>query len=405
MTASPSGILAAIRLLPAGEGFSMMQMRGDEHYQTRMRLVKAALETDKVLADQCSYAAMLRLMFEALGVEHGKCRPSKEAWLLFEQRCAAVLKAAKPARKAPIGKKFPKTSDAELRARQDALKAELEAAPVRDPKPSDATPGNIDIKKAPPMSTANGTTTVWGLELRDGQWAEPRDFTDAPTVPDMGLLPVIRPDTYRFLQHRHTGTIMVHVGQYMSGGAVCLYNTEGAICAGVVSVASLARFTEKTSVNGTKATVDQEEFALSVLRAQATGSNVNPVAYGYLAAALLSGKEIRVKIDTGTAKKAVAAKKTTAKKAVAAKTTKKTTEKKPATERATSQYTLVKAADKVYEALSPQQRTIIAALKKLGTATKSKLVAALPDVSVNNIGFYLVKWQKENIIKKLPAAS
>jgi hypothetical protein len=438
---APSGVVAALRLL--GGDFDLTKLRGDERYGDRMRIAKAARETDKVLADQCSYAAVLRLLFEALGVDHRKARPTGEAWETFADRAAQVLAAAskpeaKPRRTAPIGKKVRHKTDAQLREEAECLKAELSAKPKAEPKPpaapaplpeepearaaelaerkkaldrklrADAAASDLSVKKAPPVSTANGTTTAWGLELRDGQWAEPRDFADAPTEPDTALLPRIRPDAYRFLQHRHTGVVMLRVGEYVSGGAVCLYNGNGAIRAGVVSMASLARFAEKATVNGTKVTVDQEELALEVLRAQAAGSNVNPVAYGYLAAALLSGKEISVKIDTTAAKKAATKKsaekktaKAPAKKAVA----KKATEKKPATERATSQYSLVKASAKTYEAFTGQKQTIVKAIQKLGTATRSKLIAALPDVSANNISFYLVKWQKENILKKTAAAA
>jgi hypothetical protein len=129
---------------------------------------------------------------------------------------------------------------------------------------------------------------------------------------------------------------------------------------------------------------------------------VTPVAARHLTAVIehrkeienMAGKKFEAK---GAEKRAVKAKKSVAKKTVG----------EP---RKSSLFRLVKATEKVWGAFDKQKGEIVAAFKKLGAVgskapgiTRAQLITAAPKVPVNNLSFYLSKWQPAGILEKLEA--
>jgi hypothetical protein len=216
------------------------------------------------------------------------------------------------------------------------------------------------------------------------------------------------PTECALLEHVDTGVALLRLAKPgLHGGAPCVYNDGSRVVLGVVSMTTLAKF--RVIENA-----DIKSAAKQLLAPVVASVKMTTEAESHLTAVLHS-KEIAdmetkntKKFEGPTTAKKTAAKKTAAKKTAAKKTAIKSA--KPATERKSSLFRLKGDGKNTWGGFTGQKGDIVAAFKKLGAigakakgVTRAALIAALPDISANNISFYLSKWQPAGLLEKLAA--
>jgi hypothetical protein len=213
------------------------------------------------------------------------------------------------------------------------------------------------------------------------------------------------------LKEPDNGIVMLRLERSNSQGAICVYNNDQRVAAGVVPSGVLKNL-RPIAVGSDTEHADKIIEAARQLLQPAVGVVVTTVAKRHLTA-VLNCKEI---IEMTTAKnKKFAAKKSSKKEEAEVKATKRSSKAAEnggePKERVASSFRLRKETEKEWGAFGGQKGEIVAALKKLGAvgakssgATRAQLCAALPNIGTNNISFYLSKWQAPNIIEKLAAA-
>ena len=224
------------------------------------------------------------------------------------------------------------------------------------------------------------------LRLRptDTAVAEPRQGAEEP----------LSYASARLLEDRLLGPVLLRLERAGSQGALCVYNDGSKVSVGVVPIGVLT--------NLRPVTCDIATAAQQILEPVVPSVPVTPVAARHLTAVIehrkeiedMAGKKFEAK---GAEKRVVKAKKSAVKK----------TAGEP---RKSSLFRLVKATEKVWGAFDKQKGEIVAAFKKLGAVgskasgiTRAQLITAAPKVPVNNLSFYLSKWQPAGILEKLEA--
>lgn len=348
--------------------FVLSALKDDnEHYGTRMRLLKKLLAKDKVLASETAYPAFVK----AWGTAVGAASPSE-----FTTRCKEIANAA-----AQVARFLKKEEREKIdRYLRDTLHERLVADKVIK-QPTESPKGRITtglVKKTKEVIADSGPATsqdtAWGQGvLRNGHLA-----TVTEPAPAVGDEVAIDPAGIALIEHRDSGVVMLRLQPIgVNGAAPCVYNNGREVSLGWLTPDRLTKFREIKGADILKATSE-------LLHPIVPSVKINPAASSRLTAVLnckelipvakfeAPAKSAAKKSTTATAE--APAKKTAAKKAAPAKKAAAKAERAPRATADRKIKALIKAKDVTAKEGSFCYAEIMAAI---GSKTVSEAQAKL----------------------------
>lgn len=355
----PGNVVRAVEMLG---GCTRMQydlsaLAGDKKYGVRMRLLKALLKTERVLAKDVALKTFTETFYSAVGAA-GDTVPQRRA--SFIERCKRIMlasatdeKAAKKAEKETIAK---------------ALRASVAERTV---------PGVI-LPVAKPKTNAQVSEELRKTREEFVALAAISEPIAAPR-PDAEV--IIRAEDVALLEDPGNGIVLMQVERANSQGAICVHNNGTRVAVGVVPPATLAKLRRINNV-------DLIAAANQLLNPIVPSVPVTPVAQRHLTA-VLNCKELRPMtpeaVAAGKKFASPAAKKSAAKPAKKAATKKASGE--PRGTRATfaedTVFSFVRGtkADEKISGSNKRGQALLEFIKGKKRATQAEILKAVPKLT------------------------
>ena len=441
----PHVVRAIEQLRVATKGtYAAHELRGDDNYPARLRILKSALKTDKVLVEQSGVNAVVKTLYGLLDVPPASTA-TQRMW--FAEACAKALAAARKAdrehdkaEKALVEKELRRTV-LERTVPGTILPPPTKPLSKKDQAIKDAA-DKLAIYQEAQMTATCPEKPVEKVE-KSKKSTEKEDYQAGLAVIDDGSeeragAPLVGSTAYRaediwLMEHTTTGLVLLKLEKSNSQGAICVYNNGNRVACGVVPVETLSKFRRIEDV-------DILESVRQLLKPAVPGVIITPVAERHLNAVLhckelaamtfakkSSAKKSTDVVETAKTKKfaapekaskkpivakkpAVAEAETPAKPSKAKKAAKETAEPSA---RKSSLFRLKNDSKTTWSAFKGQKAELVQAFIDLSAVgakatgvTRGALIEALPNIGPKNISFYLSTWQSGDapIVEKLAAA-
>jgi len=441
----PHVIRAIEQLRVATKGtYAAHELRGDDNYPVRLRILKSALKTDKVLVEQSGINAVVKTLYGLLDVPPASIA-AQRTW--FAAACTKVLAASR------------KADREHDKAEKALIEKELRRTVFERMVPGTILPPPTKHlgKKAQAEKDAADKLAIYQEaqiaamcpERPAEQVAKPKKSTEKEDYQaDLAVIddgseeragaPLAGSTAYRaediwLMEHTMTGLVLLKLEKSNSQGAICVYNNGNRVACGVVPIETLLKFKRIEDV-------DILESVRQLLKPAIPGVIITPVAERHLNAVLhckelaamtfakkSSAKKSTDVVETAKTKKFAAPEKASKKPIVAKKpvvveteaTAKPSKAKKAAKEtaepsaRKSSLFRLKNDSKATWSAFKGQKAELVQAFidlsavgAKAAGVTRGALIDALPNIGPKNISFYLSTWQSGDapIVEKLAAA-
>jgi hypothetical protein len=380
----PAHVVRAIEM--AGgitlQRFDIHELTGDKHYGHRVQLLKKLLQTDKILVADSGVTKLVSAFYSAVGTGDGTTAAKREE---FTKRCRAIGATSRVVKA--------QASRAEKKLIQ---RVKYTSAGFLD----SVVPGKIltPPSKPPSKEARREELNATARELLVlSVTAEPYPVPKADVT-----IEVVR-DEIGLLRDPGNGVIMLQMERENSQGAICVYNNEKRIAAGVIPLSTLK------TLRPVSGEVDLVDVVNQLLNPSVPSVPVSPVA-ARLLNQILQCKEINPMATAKKSKKFEANAKAPIKAVKASKPAKAV--KAAAGPRKASMYRLLTAAKKTWAAFGGQKKQIVDTLVKAGAVgakapglTTAELVEKT-GIAGKNVAFYTSTLQKTDppVLEKLAAA-